>query len=262
MEGLTYTYDPDLYLAMGKIPRHTIIHKFGRNASVGTSWTVVSSSGFFRTPTTPVTLEAVSTSVNDTDGGSGARSVTIEYLDTNFDIQTGTFTMAGTSASTTIAGVMRVNRAYVSHLSSGTYATQAAGSHAGTITIRESGGGQTWVSINLDNSFPMGQSLVCAYTVPANYIAYTRAFNYSVDSGKSTTIGFFKRDNADVVSGGAYEPMRIQNIYPGVTGTGSIIHSTYEAYGPKTDIGFMAYGPSTPNVTVEIELNLVRDVQA
>ena len=93
--------------------------------------------------------------------------------------------------------LIRLYRWYVS--SSGTYATQSAGSHVGDLTIRASGAGAIWSTIP-NTPFPSGQSEVGCYTIPTGYTGYLLTKNIFTDTSKTADIFFFKRENADDVS--------------------------------------------------------------
>lgn len=245
-------------VAKGNIAGHSIVHKFGRIAALTTTITPICGAGVFPTPTpsNAVTLEAVSSSASDTAAGVGAREITIEYLDNTGAQQSGSMTMAGTSASTTVAGVWRIQRAYVS--SAGVYASQTSASHVGTITIRVAGGGATWASLPLvDTAFGIGQSLIGSYTVPLGKTAYMLSQTVSVDSTKAATMVFFKREGAldETVP---YSSLRAQNIYTGLSGVSHLPHQTHEVYPELTDMGFMGYmSTGTGDVSAEFEILLV-----
>lgn len=248
--------NPDLEISRGNVNGISNVHKFGYNGAVGTGWSPICSSGVYQTPSAAVSLAAKSSSANDTAAGSGAQQVTIEYIKfSDFTLQTHTFTMAGVSETASVSDVGRLLRAYVGD--SGAYGTASAGSHAGTITILVAGGGATWGTIDILNSFPLGQSLIGAYTVPAGKTAYIRSILYSIASTKVVNLAFFKRENADDVTT-PYSPIRVQNLYVGLESIGEFVHETNESYSEKTDIGFMGYVASgTAEVSIEFELNLI-----
>lgn len=246
-----------LNASLGNITGVSTIHKFGRNSAVGTSLVPVCDGGFYRTPTSPVTLEAISTSANDTAAGTGAQQVTLIYLDSDFVQQTATIEMNGTTATTEkISGVMRLFRLYVSR--SGSYASASQASQDGEITIRVSGGGDTWAKLPLlAANFGAAQSLIGAYTIPAGKTAYILSADVTIDSNKSASLFFFKRENADDITTPYSGVLRVQNIYTGVSGPIDLTHKTNESFPEKTDIGFLATAAATSDVSVEFELLLV-----
>lgn len=254
-------YDFFLKVSRGLVAGHTTEHKFGANLSVGTTLVPVCYGGIYRTPTSTVTLEAISDDANDTAAGTGAREITLVYLDSNCDVQTGTMAMNGLTATTdTVTGVFRLIRLYVS--SSGTYAdpNTPAFSQNGTITVRVSGAGATWAQIpeigTTGNA--VGQSLIGCYTVPNGKTLYMLEPIITVDSGKTVDLYFFKRENVDDMTT-PYSPLRLQNFYSGLQGGPyPIPHKTNESYAAKTDLIWMATVTSgTAEVSVEFEFLLI-----
>ena len=246
-------------VARGLVTGHSTIHKFGRNSAVGTSIEPICEGGFYRMPqaTATVTLAAISTSASDTAAGTGARQLTIIYLDSTGAEQTGTISMNGTTETTdTITGVLRVNRIFVSQ--SGSYADQGTPSQAGVITVRVSGAGATWATLTqADTNFGNSQSLIGFYTVPLRKKAYILTAHATLDSGKTVDLYFFKRENI-LETAAPYSAFRLQNAYIGIDRTLYFGHSTYEEYPELTDIGFMAkVSTGTADVSVEFELLII-----
>lgn len=244
-------------VSRGNVAGLSIIHKFGRNTQVGTSIAPVCNGGFYRTPTGTTTLEVISSSADDSASGTGLQEVTLEYLDTNFDLQAGTIETNGLTASTqTISGIKRLVRAYGSR--SGTYATSSSASQHGTITVRESGGGNAWGTLTeVVSGFGAGQSLIGAYTVPRGHTAYILSQTVSIEFNKTVDLYFFKRENANDITPPYSGIMRVQNIFIGKSGLIELEHFTYESFPEYTDIGFMANVASgTADVSVEFEMLL------
>ena len=102
----------------------TLVHKFGHNAAVGTSYEPISAGGIYRSPqvsgATAVRVKAGN--VADTAAGLGAQAVTVQGLDETGALAEETLVTAGTSASApgTITFI-RIFRAFVS--ASGVYAS-------------------------------------------------------------------------------------------------------------------------------------------
>lgn len=240
-------------VSQGLVPGYSVIHKFGYG-SVGTTLIPVSPAGVYQTPTTAQALEFVSSSVNDTAAGSGAREITVIGLDANWAEVSQTVTTNGTTAVALGTNLIRLYRWYVS--SSGTYASSAAGSHAGTLTIRAAGAGATWDTIGA-TPFPFGQSEIAAYTIPAGKTGYLVMKHYTVDGTKSYDIYFFKRESANDVSA-PYPAMRIVerelDIQGSVTSEFVIPRSGFA--GP-CDVGVMAKVASgTGSISAEFILLL------
>lgn len=111
-----------------------------------------------RPTTAPVSMEVVSSSVDDTAAGTGARTVTIGYLDGAYAAQSVTLTLNGTTPVALPVPVMRVNSLRVA--SSGTF----GGNNAGDISVRLAGGlGATFAYLRIGN----GLARSSLYTVPA-----------------------------------------------------------------------------------------------
>ena len=119
---------PWLDVSRGLVSGMQSIKKFGRNAAVGTSFVPIAMGGVYQTPqgsaATALRIKSGG-DANDTAAGSGARSVTLEGLDENFELATEALATAGASASSaTSTTFTRLFRAYVTpDTGSGTYAS-------------------------------------------------------------------------------------------------------------------------------------------
>jgi hypothetical protein len=258
----TFTW---LDVARGLVSGILPIKKFGRNASVGTSFVPIALGGIYNTPqSTSATALRIKAggNANDTAAGSGARSIVLEGLDENFNAITETVATAGAAASSpTVATFTRLYRIKVG--GSGTYSTSAAGSHSGQIVIENAAGGTDWGTIGA-TSFPKARSEIAAYTVPAGKTGYVKLRNVSVDSGKTIDLIFFSRANADQLAA-PYSPMEAQSVVSGVSG-GSIeefgeVDIPFGPYVGPTDIGFMAkVSAGTASVSVEFEIFVIDEI--
>lgn len=189
---------------------------------------------------------------NDTSAGNGARVVTVEGLDTNWDIAIEDITTAGASASSyTSTSFIRVNRAYVKDV--GTY--HAA--NTGAITI-ENGSAQVLAYI----AAGVGQTQLSMYSVPANYTAYLRHAHGSVSAGtnKDATLRMYRVPNADDVTA----PMsgagkRLVHIWEQLQGIAELDFYSMPAFSEKTDLWWTAEGTSATSVSVVYDLILVKD---
>ena len=255
IEGLNDQNIRDFWLevAEGGIPGYSLVHKFGASAAIGTSLAPVCLANSYPTPTSAAALEFVSDSVNDTAAGSGAREVTVIGLDANWAEVSQTVTTNGTSAVALGTNLLRLYRWYVS--SSGTYATSATASHAGTLTIRAAGGGATWSKITV-SPFPMGQSQIGVYTIPLGKTAYIIGGHVYVSSTKAVDVLIFQRPNANDVTAPYSGGMRLVSQWAGVTG-----YIPIEPAAPRgrfvgpCDIGFMGKtATGTGSATVELVL--------
>lgn len=241
--------------ALGNNRSYSTVHKFGFS-NVGTSMQPITHSGEYRTPTSATALEFVSSSSNDTSGGSGAREITVVGLNSDWEEVTQTVTTNGTTAVALGTNLIRLYRWYVS--SSGTYATSSAGSHAGTLTIRVASGGATWTTIPI-TPFPMGQSLISAYTVPTGKTGYVLGENLFIDNRDTADIIFFQRPNADDVSSPYSGAMRTISYKLGLQG--NFADDSRIPKGPfvgPCDIGYMGKVDSgTGDISAEFDLLIV-----
>ncbi len=251
----------NLNIAEDKIPKHKSVHKFGRNDAVGTSFVPVAMGGVYQTPlsSSATTLRIAAGNANDTAAGTGAREVLLFGIDENGDHASEAVATAGASASSaTSTTFMRLYRAYVS--SSGTYATQSAGSHAGDIVIENGAGGTTWATLS-STDFPKAQSEIGVYTIARGKKGYIPNMKIFADSTKTTDIIFFQR--TDILRTSApHAAMRMATDITITGGESDIMVST--PMGPfigPCDIGFMAkVDQTTAAVEVDFEIIEVDDV--
>lgn len=215
----------------------THINKFGYNTAVGTSYEVLSDLGTDPLPTTAAAVSLVSSSGNDTAGGTGAQTVEVQGLDANYNLQTSVVTMAGVSAATTGSDeYLRVFRMRV--LTAGTNET-----NVGNITA--SIGGTDIARISAD----AGQTLMGIYTVPAGYTAFLKKFQASISKNQEATVQF----RTKTFNSGAWQ-------VKGQFGTfASIIEYDYTIplrIEEKTDIQFRAKAGATSEMGVVFDLLL------
>lgn len=232
----------EIDLARGKYSYAKPFAKFGTNRSVGTSIVPVTDYGSYAVPQTAVSLEVLSTDANDTAAGTGARSITVFGLDENSLEISQTVNLNGITPVPLPINMRRVYRVLVA--SSGTYATATAGSHVGTITVRQQGTGTVFGQLGFISGFPVGQSLIGVYSVPADKILFLRNVTMSVNTSRVVSFALFVRNELDQTAP-PYEGMRIQRFWEQVNGT--ITDNEVVVYPPKTDIGFMALASNGTN---------------
>lgn len=247
-------------VAKGNVPKHSIVHKFGSRIMT-TTLSPIAIGGVYQTPTAAAALEVLSSSANDTAAGSGAQEVTIEGLDASWNLISQAVELNGTTAVAIPTSMIRVFRLYVSR--SGTYATFntiATGSHAGTITVRGSGGGATWGQINGSGIFA-AQSEIGVYTVPIGYTAFLLSEDVYIDSNKSGNLHFIQRTLASDVATPFTGVRRLIGSFIGVSGDASKEHVIPKGpFAGPCDIGFIGnIGTDTGDAVVEFDLMLVQD---
>lgn len=250
------TFPSGLDIARGLAPGCVGSFRFGRNTAIGSVFTPVTRSGFYRTPqsTGAVALRVkAGGNANDTANGTGAREITLIGLDSAGDVITEHLATAGASASAaTTKTFMRLTSAYVSK--SGTYATQTAGTQAGSITIENSTGTEDWVLI-ADGTLGKAVSEIGAYTTPRNRSAAINRVTISSDSDKKANIVMFRRENI-LEAAPPYSPMSLVVEFPQSAGLIEIEFDPPLYFPPLCDFGFLA-SVSASTVDVSVGMNMV-----
>lgn len=249
-----------LEVARGQFSNLSVIHKFGRNPAVGTTYVPINIGGIYRTPQVAgaTALRVKAGNTNDTALGSGAREITLQGIDETGALVTEAIPTAGIAAGAdSTATFIRLFRAWVSE--SGTYATQIAGSHADDVVIENAAGSEDWLTIDATD-FPKGQSEIAVYTVPLGKEAYVKSFAIIIGSTKIADVLLFKRGGI-LDAAAPYEAMREQYFAGGVVGTQAVNPETpLGPYPAGTDVGWMAkVTQATGPIAVDFEI-LLADV--
>ncbi len=249
--------DSYLEVAKGNIAGHSLIHKFGRNNGVGTSFEQIAIGGIYNTPqtTSATKLRIKAGNINDDIAGTGARQILIQGLnETGHEVIEIINTSGTTSGTSSINNYIRLYRSYIT--ASGTYSSQIAGSHSGDITIEHIAGTEDWLTID-SIGFPRAQSEISVYTVPKGKTAYLLDYSLTSDSGKEFDYIFFKRESI-LDTTAPYEAMRIQFEGVGITEEIQRTFPDPAKFEELTDIGFMAkVGVGTADISAEFNLLVV-----
>jgi len=232
-----------------------IHHQFGRNISCPTTYVPVADNGVYRTPqpaaATPLRIKAGGNAA-DTANGAGARYVRLWGLNADGDEIVETLATAGASASAaTTNSFIRLYQAEV--YTSGTYGTQAAGSHAGNITIENAAGTEDWAQIQL-NGFPSGTTGIGSITVPRNHVGLVSSIQINVDQTKTTDILILKREGI-LDAAAPYKPIQKMQEFLGVARSISVKFDVPLKFPQLTDLGVLAkVSNGTGAVSVDIEV--------
>jgi len=257
IDGATVnTTDYLIEVAKGNVAGASLINKFGANTALASSYEPVSIGGIYRTQQvgSAQTLRVKAGNVNDTAAGLGAREITIEGLDATGALQTASVATAGGSASANFSGTwIRVFRAYVS--ASGVYATQGGGSHAGDIVVEDSTGTFDWLTIDA-TSFAKGQSQIACYSVPLGFTAFVLDYSVTMNANKTVDFTFFKRENI-LETAAPYSAMRLAFQEIGLTQPFNRKFSDPLVFPELTDVGVMAQGQQSPEVTADFNILLI-----
>ena len=164
-------------VARGAIPNALTVHKFGANFDIDTGTTpesVWTAGGLYPWSAfdSAKTIYCLSTSASDTT------TLHVEGLDANYELQTETVTLTGTTAVTTTNTFIRVHRlAYDAD-------------NVGTITARtESATGTIVAQVDIGYA----QSLMAVYTVPAGFTGYLIAGDLTINAFRDVQLKFFVR---------------------------------------------------------------------
>lgn len=162
-------------IAVGLYAGYSIVNKLGRNSDIDTAtvpediWTGGGTyTGF--PDSTLETISLLSDSASDTSAGTGARTVNIIGLDTDYNEQSEVITLNGTTPVASVNTYRRMHTMSVRSAGSG-------GVNAGAITARH-----TTTTSNIFNIIQPGfnQSFGSGYTVPAGYAALLRRMKVNI----------------------------------------------------------------------------------
>ena len=178
-----------LNLARGKVRGASYVEKFGRNPSVATSIeTIWDRGGIYQYLTSAVAVYVYSADANDGLTGTGARKVTIQGLDTNYNLVQEEVTVNGAASTQTF---LRVYRSFITEAGSDGYnradlviSTEASG--AGTVLAQIGGDGTG------SNYIGFGQTMISLYTVPAGKTAYLTQWTIGAADYNTTTSAFLR----------------------------------------------------------------------
>ncbi len=152
---------PNLTIARNEWRGYSTVFKFGFNADIGTTEeTVWFQGGAYAHPSSASTMTVSSANANDTSAGTGARTVQVYGLDSNYDEVTETITMNGQTAVTTSNTYIRANRMVVRSAGSGE--TNAGVIYMGTGTVTAGVPANIYSTVGAS----LGQTLQTFWTVP------------------------------------------------------------------------------------------------
>lgn len=165
----------ELDIAAGRFQGYSTVNKFGTNADIDTASVPedIWEGGGVYTGFPDSTLETISvfsSDANDTSAGTGARTIRISGLDTNYVAQSETITLSGVTPVASVNQYRRLHTATIMSAGSG-------GVNVGTITARHT---TTTANVFLSIQPGRNQSNCSGYTVPAGYTAYMRALHCTI----------------------------------------------------------------------------------
>lgn len=237
----------------------SVVHKFGAALDVGTDMVPITTSKTWNTPTDPTSLELVSGDITDNGAssplGSGAHTVRVIGLsDWAGNEATEDVVLDGTTPVALSMSLLRVYRMKV--MTSGSYATQAQGSHNGVITLRETGAGAIWATIVDVSGFLAGQTEISVYTIPAGKVGFVPSFSVWVQSNKPANVVLFAREGANIITL-PYSAMQAKVVLRNINDHVALQPKT--PFGPfvgPCDIGWMGAATSVPS-SIEVDYEIL-----
>lgn len=182
--SIPYLYD----IAEGNVINHDIEIKFGCNTSVGASLEDVwDGSAVYSYLSAATVLKISSSSTDDDAGGTGALTVQIYGLDTNYDEINEIITLNGQTEVPTVNEYLRVFRIIVRSAGSG--GSNAGIIYAGTGTVTNGVPANSYAQITIGRN----QTLMALWTVPNSKTAYLVGINASTSSNKVTEVSLYVR---------------------------------------------------------------------
>ena len=171
----TFGSASNIPLSAGNLQGYSIVHKFGRNPSIGGApETIWGGGGVYTYLSSPAVVYCYSSSNDDGAGEIGARTVTIQGLDANYSAVEDTIVVGGAPSTVQF---LRVFRAIV--ITSG-----SAGTNVGTLSISDAASSGTVLTtidtLGSGTVYGTGQSFSGFYTIPAGKTGYITQWNVGV----------------------------------------------------------------------------------
>ena len=223
-----------LQVARNQISFHKANFKFGFNPDIDDSLeTVWAQGGLYSYLASASVLKVSSSSTADTSAGTGARTVELSGLDTNYDEISETVTLNGQTAVNTTNEFLRINRMVVRSAGSG--GQNAGVIYAGTGTVTTGVPANKYATIAIGDN----QTVMALWTVPRGYTAYLLQTDITVattQNNKYCTVHLVSRPNGEV--------FQIKDKFVKAE---SSVHQAYTIplkFEEKTDIEVRAIGDS------------------
>lgn len=175
---MTYISNKDFLIEVskGNIPKHSLLHIFGRNTNVGiTSEDCTPMSATYVSPTTYRTVTVVSSSANDTAAGTGMRTLELTGV-TASGIETEIITLNGTTPVTS-------TKSYACIIESEGETWGSTLNNVGAITITAT------TDLSIQNIIPatFNEAYSGVFMCPTGYKAYLLAWGCDAQNATNTT---------------------------------------------------------------------------
>lgn len=236
-------------ISSGMVLNADHINKFGRNPNVGGApETIWQQGGLYTYLTSPSTVFVSSDNAADNPTGNGARTVTIQGLDENYnpiEVTQPVNNLVGTTE------FLRINRAFVASAGS-------TGTNEGDVLISTAAGGGGTVLADLGvigtgTTYGLGQTMLGLYTVPAHCNGYLTRWNVGVGNyNSSVTATLYTRQIEDVA--GAFRTRDVMDV-PG--GFHTRDYQIPIELPPKTDVEIRAIASAGSTISSSFDIILV-----
>lgn len=238
-------------ISNGMVLKTDFIHKFGRNPNIGgTPETIWQQGGLYTYLTSPFPVFVSSTDTDDNPTGNGARTVTIQGLDGNYNQIEATQPVNNQVGTTNF---LRINRAFVASAGS-------TGTNEGDVRISTAAGGTGTIladisTIGTGTTYGLGQTMLGLYTVPAHCTGYLTKWNVGVGAyNSSVTATLFTRQIENVA--GAFRTRDIMDVPGGFHTRDYEIPIKLPA---KTDVEIRAIASAGSVISSSFDIVLVTD---
>ena len=224
----------ELQVARGQISFHKDIFKFGFNPDVDNALeTVWAEGGLYVYLSAASVLKVSSSSTADTSAGTGARTVQLYGLDSDYNEINEVITLNGQTSVNTTQEFLRIDRMIIRSAGSG--GTNAGVVYAGTGTVTSGVPANKYATVAIGD----GQTLMALWTVPAGYTAYVYQTDITLattQNNKYATVHFVARPFGEV--------FQVKDKFVKSEGGHSQEYKIPLKFEEKTDLEFRAIGDS------------------
>lgn len=177
----TGAYEPfDLQVSRGQVAYHKVRFQFGFNPDVDDLLeTVWSNGGLYSYPSAATVMTVSSASSNDTSAGTGARTIEIYGLDSDYNEISEVVSLNGQTAVNTVNSYLRINRGVVRTAGSG--GVNAGALYVGTGAVTLGVPANVYLSVALGDNHTSS----ALWTVPAGYTAYLHELSVTVATSQN-----------------------------------------------------------------------------
>ena len=242
-----YLTEQNINIARGLIRGTTVIHKFGRNPNVGgVPETIWEQGGIYTYLTVASTIYVYGADAQDGAAGTGARTVTVQGLDANYNAIEETLTVDGAVSTKSF---LRVFRAFVASAGSlqtnkGNVIISTGASGTGTVLAKIA-------TIGTGTVYGQGQTNLALYTIPAGKTGYLTNWNIGVGNyNDAVTANLYTRE---VGNGLVFRTRDVMDV-PG--GLHQRIYQVPFALPEKTDIEIRAIASTGTNMSSTFDIIL------